>query len=359
MRRQPNRGGDLSPPGEVLAEVTAAGDGNYRLRIEGASSKTHRYANVIARRDGTAVAWKQLNLDAASVEASLELPPEEPITGKLVDIEGQPAANVRILAQSVMKRSDDGVPCREGVGYRGGEEIPAAWLRPVTTDEQGRFVLSGIAAGHGVWLRVVGSDRFAPQDIALSTGMSEQRGKRDATHRPLVKNVEAGQEPVLPLAPAQLFEGVVTFEDTGQPAPHARLTIWASQQEEFGSMSSVPGIADHQGKYRIRPEPGVRFGIRAYPPDGTPYLPRITPSSKSIRGGAVAADIDFISNVDEINYPDLSKTDADSEGRLTLPALIPGATYWIVTGGFVIAKEFVAESGQAIDLGNIEVDARD
>ena len=59
---------------------------------------------------------------------------------------------------------------------------------------------------------------------------------------------------MLALAPAQIFEGVVRYEDTGEPAPHARLTIWASQQK-FGSMHSVPGKADAQGRYRISPTP--------------------------------------------------------------------------------------------------------
>ena len=67
------------------------------------------------------------------------------------------------------------------------------------------------------------------------------------------------------------------YEDTNQPAPHARLTIWASQQK-FGSMISVPGKADAQGRYRISPNPGIRFGVTAYPPDGTPYLTRELPA---------------------------------------------------------------------------------
>src|SRR5690606_15056444 len=32
--------------------------------------------------------------------------------------------------------------------------------------------------------------------------------------------------------------------------------------------------ADANGRYRINPEPGIRFGVTAYPPDGAPYMPR-------------------------------------------------------------------------------------
>ncbi len=239
---------------------------------------------MIARIDGSAIAWQKLNLDATNVEVSLELPPERPISGRLVDIEGQPADDVKLMVKAVMpavQSGEEGWPT-EGVGFRGGINAPAAWLSPVTTDTQGRFTLRGIPEGHGVSLEIEGSDRFAPQDIALNTGMAEQRGERDGTYRALVKNADPGEEATLALAPAQLFEGIVRYDDTGEPAPHARLTIWSSQQE-FGSMVSVAGKADAEGRYRISPKPGIRFGVNAYPPDGVPYLARQTPLSDAIR----------------------------------------------------------------------------
>ena len=117
----------------------------------------------------------------------------------------------------------------------------------------------------------------------LNTGMPEQRGDRDGTYRALVKNVAPGEEAVLALSPAQIIEGVVTYKDTGKPSPHARLSIWASQQAEYGSMVSVGGMADAEGRYRIRPKPGVRFGVSAYPPDGAPYLSWQMPRDEAIR----------------------------------------------------------------------------
>jgi hypothetical protein len=163
-----------------------------------------------------------------------------------------------------------------------GKRAPAAWLNPIRTNEQGQFTVHGVPERHGVMLLVPASDDFAPQEIMLNTGLPEQRGERDGTYRPLVRNVDAGREAVLPLAPAQIFEGVVTYEDTGRPAPHARLTIWASQ-EEYGSMVSVSGMADAEGRYRIHPKPGIRFGVIAYPPDGVPYLAHQTSLANAVR----------------------------------------------------------------------------
>ncbi len=281
MKVQPARGGDLSPRGEVLAEGVTDENGQYALRLAGVTSQTHAYASVIARKDGVALAWKQINLAADKIDAPLELPQEETIRGRLIDLEGQPAAGVHISVQGVMARNEN-ISAEQGVGYN-GDNAPAAWLPSVVSDEQGRFTLRGVPAGHGVFLAVEGTEQFAPQNIALNTGMSEERGERDATYRPLVENAPPGEEAVLALAPAQWFEGLVRYADSGEPAPHARITLWASQQEFAGSMVSVAGQADDKGRYRINPRPGIRFGLTAYPPDGVPYLAYQTPFSESIR----------------------------------------------------------------------------
>jgi beta-lactamase regulating signal transducer with metallopeptidase domain/protocatechuate 3,4-dioxygenase beta subunit len=285
MGVRPARGGDLTPSGDVLADGLTDANGGFRLVLHDVSGTSHRYANVVARMEGAAMAWEKLNLHAPRTDVSLQLRTEESIRGRLIDIDGQPAGGVRLFVRGMMKRMDVSPPTEatEGVGYHGGEEAPAAWVPAVTSDEQGRFTIGGVPAGFGVHVDVTGSERFAPQNIALNTGMPEHRGERDATYRPLVKNVAPGEEAVLVLSPAQLFEGVIRYEDTGEPAPHARLIMRASQQEQGGSMLAVAGKADASGHYQISPYPGVRFRIIAYPPAGVPYLARETPFGKEIR----------------------------------------------------------------------------
>jgi hypothetical protein len=273
------RGGDLSTSDAVLAETMTDLEGNYELTVDGVSSQSHSRVALIAAANGTGLAWRPLELNAESIEASFDLLPEELIRGRLVDIDGRAAANVQLSIQAITDTPNKGdrFALHEGVGFRDWDNPPAAWPTAVETDADGRFTIHGIPGGRGVFLNVKGSDQFAPQSLALNTGMAEQRGERDGTYRPqAVKNLAPGEEAVLALAPAQIFEGVVSYEDTGQPAAHSRLTIWASQQE-FGSMYSVAGQADDQGRYHIRPYPGIRFGITAYAPDGMPYLSRTLP----------------------------------------------------------------------------------
>ena len=222
FKQQESRGGDLDGSrNEVLAEIATDEDGSYSLDLTGLSSKTHFSAAFVALSDGAAPAWQRLEPDTDDVEASLTLAVESPIRGRLVDIEGQPAANVQMTVGSIMIQFRDG-QSGESVGF-GDFKSPSAfaWPKPITSDADGRFVIHNVAAGQGVFLNVAGTDRFAPQQLAINTGLPEQRGDRDGTYRSqVVKNLKPQEEAVLPLAPAQMIEGVVRYEDTGEPAPN-------------------------------------------------------------------------------------------------------------------------------------------
>ncbi|MEX2142422.1 MAG: M56 family metallopeptidase [Pirellulales bacterium] len=268
------RGAELEPDRVVLGEATAGENGQYQLMITGASSKTHRNAYLLARGKSSAMAWQKLNLDAAETEASFELKPGEVLHGRVVDIEGQPATAVELKVSAIRPAIVKNQLLPGGIDFWRSAGLPAAWPQPVLSDQEGRFSIAGIPVDHGVRLSVEGSDRFAVQDIALNTGEAKPRGERDRTYRPqTADNVKPSEEFVLPLAPAQIFTGRVTYEDTGEQAPFAPLQIWASQKE-YGSMIAIGGRADAEGRYRLNPYPGIRFGVTAYAPQNEPYLTR-------------------------------------------------------------------------------------
>jgi hypothetical protein len=272
-RIQAGRGGDLPSSSEVLAEGATDEGGRFQIKLSGVSSKTHSLVQVIARSDDSGLTWRRIDPEARDTDVSFELLAEQVILGRFIDIEGQSAGAVRISINSVSQRGAR-ENRREPLGYYEFAKPPQAWPPSVTADRNGRFEVRGIPADHGVFLNVAGNDRFAEQGVTLNSGAPEQRPERNATYRQLVRNVKPGEEAILPLAPAQIFEGVVRFADTGEPAPHARLTIFASQQEVLGSSYGLAGKADAQGRYRINPHPGVRFEITTYPPEGVPYLVR-------------------------------------------------------------------------------------
>ncbi len=76
----------------------------------------------------------------------------------------------------------------------------------------------------------------------------------------------------------------------------------------------------------------------------------------------LAADSDFVANVDRKHYWNGPFTNA--EGRITLPALIPGALYRIIDfstindqeKGVQIRRDFTVKPGEIIDLGDILIE---
>ena len=80
-------------------------------------------------------------------------------------------------------------------------------------------------------------------------------------------------------------------------------------------------------------------------------------SSAQVRAGALAADEDALGRVDPVNHG--NGLVADAQGRIALPALIPGATYRIIdrTGvagdGPQVRREFVVGPGEAVELGDV------
>gem|GEM_PF-2145678 len=268
--------GQLWRDPQVLAETTTDADGGYEIRLDGVSTTTHVNPHVVMRSEDSAIAWKKLDLHHADKNATgvihvgeTKLVPAETIQCRLVDLEGRPAANLEIQFNSVIvpKAGKERSP---GVGFTLKQNPPKAWIQNMRTDHDGLLTIPNIPSGHGVYVSVLATDEFAPQRIALNTGMSEKRGERDGTYRSIVKNMKPGKVASIPLSPATIFEGVVRLTDTGKPAANCKIEIWA-RQEGSGSMSGVFDTTDDQGRFRLNPNPGAYFGITAHPPEGTAY----------------------------------------------------------------------------------------
>lgn len=103
-------------------------------------------------------------------------------------------------------------------------------------------------------------------------------------------------------------------------------------------------FVDAEGKPVADHDPSVRLVVTPGPLDW---------NRNEAESETLAAEETFIANVDRQNHWDLK---ADGDGHVTLLALIPGATYRVLTvkdENLVVAKEFQAKSGETLDLGEI------
>ena len=233
---------------------------------------------MVARTDESGIGWADISpkgldsKDEVIAVANLTLPATHPLKGRMVTLEGQPIAGLKISVVAVARADEqDDICLRESISFYASKRNPKAWVQSTETDGDGYFTIRHVPMGFGARLITKGTDQFAPQGFQLNTGVSERRREGDGTYRDTVRNAETPDEIViLPVAPAQTFEGVVLLGDSEKRAANSKIAIWAAQQGS-GSMMNVFGTTDDQGRFELTPYPGVRFGIIAYPPHGLPY----------------------------------------------------------------------------------------
>jgi RNA polymerase sigma factor (sigma-70 family) len=247
---------------KVLAEGKTDTDGRFRLPAPRTSSAQYRDVYVVATAEKHAPAWHRFNPDADRPEAVLTLPPEQVIRGSFVDLQGLPAAGVKVSV-SFVGRQVNGQP---EVVHLAALPHKAPWPEPATTDDKGAFVIRGCNRDQGLTL-VVNDDRFATQSFEIDTPGKPRPGSRvlglDAggfIHEQVSGPNEKGQPEVLKLslAPGRLVEGRVIYADTGKPAAGA----WLSNGTQ----------ADVDGRFRLRfaGRGGVTLVVSAT--EGEPYF---------------------------------------------------------------------------------------
>jgi hypothetical protein len=157
--------------------------------------------------------------------------------------------------------------------------------------------------------------------------------------------------------------------------PDTEIPVHFLQPEsKLGATARISGKMAAQGPVTVRLEPCGTAMARLVGPDGQPVTgqPRglsvtmaITPGPPTgaapLRTGGLAADEAALSRIDPVNHA--NPLVADVQGRITLPALIPGATYRIIDRSAVAApdvgegpqirREFTVGPGEAIELGDV------
>ncbi len=247
------RGGrvrDGYSPTRVVAEATADRDGTFRLPAPALSKEGYWMAQVVVLAPGRGLGGAAVKLDQPGAELTVNLPAERTLKGRLVDLQGQPAAGVTVEVMRVSSRG----PSTIGSDFDESPKRGPYWPAPAVSDTQGRFTLRGLPADGNVQLLVHG-DGYARQIFEAKV------------------RADAATEPTFAMPPARILEGVVTYRDTGKPVPGARLRVF-SQKERYhsGPLRFMQAHADAQGRFRVAPHDGGFFSVLAFPPDGEPYV---------------------------------------------------------------------------------------
>ena len=159
-------------------------------------------------------------------------------------------------------------------------------------------------------------------------------------------------------------------------APDVEVAVFFLEpKQKLGAMASLSGRSDAGGPITIRLEACGTAMARLVDSAGKPlagyrdpylFSMVVTPGPHRLsheKGDKdrLAADQDFLSRIDPINYGD--GTVSDSQGGVIFPALIPGATYRVYDRttiddaiGVQLRGEFTVKPGDILHLGDIRID---
>jgi RNA polymerase sigma factor (sigma-70 family) len=267
---------------EMPAQGKTDQKGRFRLAGPKASAGQFVSLSVVAGAKGYGLGWERVVLTPKGADAvEVRLQPEQVVTGRLVDLQGLPAAKVKGRVVLVRKTVSDkrpgpgmpyvAIPGGGGGGSGGVMTAPAPfqipdqfafrmnppprkfpwWPKPITTDAKGRFQVAGFGRNQTIQL-LIDDDRFALQDVMLETGA---KGKP----RPVSQS----------LAPPHIVEGRVVYEDTRKPAAKVRVGVAARSRNRGGQTN---GQTDTQGRFKINSYEGDYLSMRVDPAPGEPYL---------------------------------------------------------------------------------------
>jgi RNA polymerase sigma factor (sigma-70 family) len=229
-------------------------DSDGRFRLDAARTSSVGFfdtVDALTTAPGFGLGWAQLNTDAEQPTAEIRLRTEQLIRGKLVDLNGQPAAGVELRVDRFGEAKNLGFWSETSLHGSAPEEA-RTWPRSPRTDDQGRFVFSGV--GRGLFVSFVVHDlRYAQQWLSVPT--DDREGPKEIT---------------LALQPAKIIEGRVLAADTGQPIPSAVIDVGADTKT--GSAISK-FRADALGRFQANPHPADHFTVGVFAPEGPPYLP--------------------------------------------------------------------------------------
>jgi RNA polymerase sigma factor (sigma-70 family) len=263
---------------EILVTGKADAQGKFRLKANAPPGQFDR-VQVVAWARGHGLLWEHFSVPSREHKVpDLQLPGEQTITGRLFDLQGNPAANARCRVTLVMddralrrmarewqmkmsqfaasfvdqKRRETGLSFTDEPAPKG---IPF-WPREVTTDAQGRFKVRGFGGGQAIDL-LVEHKSFALHKLTLEAA---RPGQKEFTKT---------------LAAPQVFEGEVLAADTGKPVPKAWVSIEAVKVSgrlilDWGKETGL--FTDANGRFRINPYSGDFFHVRVQVKSQAPYL---------------------------------------------------------------------------------------
>jgi RNA polymerase sigma factor (sigma-70 family) len=270
------RGRVLDPDGNPVAGAKvylhAPGPGGKGPALHATSGADGRFAFTVARsepdRTTMAVAegygcdWASAGQAEAGRDLTLHLVKDVPVSGRILDPDGQPVAGARLTVTGVSAPPGDDLAgylatVRKGDGYG----FARHWDGPLpgqpallTTGADGRFKLTGIGRERVVHFHLEGP-------AIESTGIEVMTRAAEAVTAPGGRKVYGAAFDHL-AAPSRPIRGVVREKGTGKPLAGVSVVI-------YGGNPWAKAVTDRDGRYQLLGYPkSPTYPLVVLPPDG-------------------------------------------------------------------------------------------
>ncbi|QDV39199.1 sigma-70 family RNA polymerase sigma factor [Tautonia plasticadhaerens] len=286
----------IGPAPEPEAAARADADGRFTVQVpapkaaeEAAEAAGQIPAHIIAMADGFGPAIAESPTEGEPPTLRL-VPDDVPISGRILDIDGQPVPGATIRVQSLSRSPDEDLEEwlttleREQAAYAVQYRLLSGWpgrsverlIGPATTDADGRFRLEGIGRERvvGLWIEAqtiettVVFARTRPGELlrfpTFNPHDTEERHKASYY----------GNEFELVAGPTQVVVGSVRDADTGEPLAGAVVQSPSALGNPLGYIQTT---TDAEGRYRLtglstgEDSLGNSNAVLVRPPDGEPY----------------------------------------------------------------------------------------
>ena len=281
-------------------EKTATGpDGQFRFTIAESEFRDCSYPNplavmsVAAAADGLGLAWLEPPVVSKGGELTLRLVRDEPIRGRVVDLQGKPVAGARIRVYDLASYPGEDLGPFIDAAHNGrnlgaprqmwGGPVPGQ-PREITTDADGRFRLAGIGRERVARLAIDG------QSVATNIFSAVTRDAK-AVGAPLrdAHNGDRIQPAAFDLVaqPSRTIRGIIRDRQTGKPVAGveiqgpwlAKATTDAAGRFELGGFAK-----SQQYNFHVVPPPGEPFLAFHFNLEDTPGFEPITAEIPLTRG---------------------------------------------------------------------------
>jgi RNA polymerase sigma factor (sigma-70 family) len=264
----------------VPAPKTVAGkDGTFAFEVEEKKAES-----LIATAPGYGIGWAHFH-DHPLSAITIRLTPDEPITGKVINLEGKPVAGITISVVGafrprtgntldvwlkVARDPTDRNPLPlESLENPDGFLTESGLVAPVTSDRDGKFEIRGLGRDRIVVLRATGPTTATHQANVVTRKIERFTGRGPIT---VGADTFQGATPLLVAAPVPITTGRVTDSATGKPVPGAVLWVENFVQRHVAVMG-LKVVTDRDGRFTL---PGLPPGdpslsVVVVPPTGAPY----------------------------------------------------------------------------------------